>query len=246
MSIVSIGDKCTSNSGDLAVVISIDNNKECTIKYLDSFGHEQKLRIDNLVRGKFKNPYKPVVFGVGYMGAGDFRASYKGSRKKTLEYQAWKDMLKRCYSEKFLSKNKSYLGCSVSDDFLNFQVFAEWYTKQKNYGKGCHLDKDLLIKGNREYSKNACSLLPAEINTAINIKADCVGKDLPRCVQNTSSGRYVVRVRGLEEGSYVGTYDSLEDAVRSSLNARSLRMVELHNKYENLLSERQKFALLNW
>ena len=246
MSIINIGDKYTSNSGDFAVVVAISKNRECTIKYLDSFGHEQRLRVDNLVRGRFKNPYKPVVFGVGYIGVGDYRASYKGSRKKTLEYQAWKDMLKRCYSEKFLSKNKSYLGCSVSEDFLNFQVFAEWYTKQKNYGKGYHLDKDLLIKGNREYSKNACSLLPAEINSAINIKSDCVGKDLPKCVQNTPSGRYVVRVRGLKGGSYVGTYDELEDAVRSSLDARTLRMVELHNKYESSLSEKQKVALLNW
>lgn len=246
MGLVNVGDKYTSNSGDLAVVVSVGSNRKCTIKYLDSFGYEQELRTDNLVRGKFKNPYKPVVYGFGYIGVGIYRTSYKGSRKKTLEYQAWKDMLKRCYSKKFLEKNKSYLGCSVSEEWLNFQVFAEWYTKQKNYGKGYHLDKDLLIKGNKVYSKESCSLLPVEVNTAISVRADYVERGLPECVQRTPSGRYVVRVRSLEEGSYVGTYDDLDDATQSSLVARSLRVKELHDKYEDCLSEKQKSSLLNW
>lgn len=78
-------------------------------------------------------------------------------------------MFYRCYDKKYQEKQPTYIGCSVSTEFQNFQNFAEWYYKYKyecNYP--LELDKDLLYEGNKIYSPSRCCLIPKEINTVIN------------------------------------------------------------------------------
>jgi hypothetical protein len=55
-----------------------------------------------------------------------------------------------------------YVGCT--NEFENFQDFAEWCQTQIGYNLDFCLDKDLLIKGNKKYSKNTCVFIPQEIN----------------------------------------------------------------------------------
>ena len=78
-------------------------------------------------------------------------------------------MFNRCYNEKYHEKQPTYIGCSVSEEFWNFQNFAEWYNQKKyicNYA--LELDKDLLYEGNKIYAPSKCCLLPKEINNGIN------------------------------------------------------------------------------
>lgn len=78
-------------------------------------------------------------------------------------YIAWFNMLSRCYDEKMLQTHPSYRGCSVCDQWLNFQVFAAWYDSQ-NAPDGWHVDKDIRKPGNKVYSPDTCGLVPSEIN----------------------------------------------------------------------------------
>lgn len=103
---------------------------------------------------------KKLVVGKGIYTKGKYTFGKKGNPTK--EYSAWLSMLTRCYSERFLLNNSSYVGCEVFDDWLNFQNFAEWFSK--NYTEGYQLDKDLLIKGNKIYSPETCCFIPQEIN----------------------------------------------------------------------------------
>ena len=122
-------------------------------------------------KGQIRCPYEPRVHGVGYIGEGKYKT--KENNKHTKCYDAWKDMLRRCYSEEFHEKEPTYKNCSVDDNWLNFQNFAKWY--ENNYyeivGERMHLDKDILIKGNRIYSSNTCVYVPQVINTLF-IKCD--------------------------------------------------------------------------
>ena len=75
----------------------------------------------------------------------------------------------RCYSEKSRAENPTYVGCTVCREWHNFQNFAKWY--DDNYpsdGHEYHLDKDILIDGNKEYSPVACMFVTRAEN---NIKA---------------------------------------------------------------------------
>ena len=92
---------------------------------------------------------------------------------KDPEYKIWYAMLVRCYQEKSLLKNKSYVGCSVSESFKDYRKFKKWCNKQIGFrsrdekGRVFHLDKDILIKGNKVYSEDTCCFVPHEINSAI-------------------------------------------------------------------------------
>lgn len=111
---------------------------------------------------------KPSVCGVGYLGIGEHKTSFRGEHTKV--YRTWKDMLKRCYSEKYLQKYPSYKGCTVCNEWLNFQVFAEWFYDY--YVDDYHLDKDILFKGNKIYSPETCCFVSARINLLlVNNKA---------------------------------------------------------------------------
>lgn len=75
-------------------------------------------------------------------------------------------MIQRCYSEKALIKFPNYRGCTVCEEWHNFQVFGKWF--DENYYKvgneRIHLDKDILHKGNKIYSPNTCIFAPERIN----------------------------------------------------------------------------------
>ena len=76
-------------------------------------------------------------------------------------------MLGRCYNEYNLKRRPTYKGCEVCDEWLNFQNFAEWF--DNNYytidNEAVCLDKDILIKGNKTYSPEACVFVPITINS---------------------------------------------------------------------------------
>ena len=41
-------------------------------------------------------------------------------------YQTWTNMLNRCYSIKYQERNKTYIGCSVSEEWKTFSNFRSW------------------------------------------------------------------------------------------------------------------------
>ena len=112
-----------------------------------------------------------LVEGVGINDADYkvYRYDYiNGKRVKVWEcpfYRTWKGMLQRCYSEKCHQKRPTYRGCKVCDDWLIFSNFKRWMETQDWQGK--HLDKDLLVEGNKIYSPDTCIFVESKINTFI-------------------------------------------------------------------------------
>ena len=73
----------------------------------------------------------------------------------------------------------SYIGCSVSEDWLIFTNFKNWMIQQDWTGK--QLDKDLLVKGNKQYSSETCFFVSSRINKLLNDNKDRRG-ELPQGV----------------------------------------------------------------
>lgn len=57
--------------------------------------------------------------GGSYYGEGPFRSRRNG--KKTVEYQAWSNMINRCYNEKYHATRPKSVGCTVAEEWLSFQ-----------------------------------------------------------------------------------------------------------------------------
>lgn len=75
-------------------------------------------------------------------------------------YNRWCGMLNRVYNNR-----KGYEDVVVEERWHDFQIFCGDIVLMKNYNtKGFHLDKDLMILGNRIYGPGYCSFVPARIN----------------------------------------------------------------------------------
>ena len=88
-----------------------------------------------------------------------------GKKVITKPYNTWSSMLTRCYSENYHKLQPTYIGCSVCEEWHNFDVFCEWFAQ--NYKDGYQLDKDLLQQGNKMYSPKTCVFLTQRINSLL-------------------------------------------------------------------------------
>lgn len=88
-------------------------------------------------------------------------------------YRVWVDMLARCYSRREHARRPNYVGCSVAPEWLSFSAFREWMVTQDHEGK--HLDKDLLVPGNKMYSPETCVFVSRELNSFMTDHASARG-----------------------------------------------------------------------
>jgi len=77
-------------------------------------------------------------------------------------YSRWADMLYRCYSPAAWKTHPRYEGCSVIEEWHTFSNFKAWMEKQDWEGK--HLDKDILVTGNKVYSSETCVFISLSLN----------------------------------------------------------------------------------
>lgn len=72
----------------------------------------------------------------------------------------------RSTNAKYKSHRPTYKDVTVSENFKDFQFFAEWCNNQVGFGTaGFVLEKDLLVPGNRIYSEDTCIFVPDIINS---------------------------------------------------------------------------------
>lgn len=115
---------------------------------------------------------KELVYGVGINDANYpvhkcTELPREGGKRKQLKvtcpyYSRWRDMLRRCYSPEYQEKRPTYKDCRVCEEWLTFTYFRAWMETQDWEDK--HLDKDLLIPGNKIYSPETCIFIDAKLN----------------------------------------------------------------------------------
>lgn len=236
------GDVFEITSGTITV-IHYENAQKIYVKHNDEHSHCMWTSKTSIRRGRIKNPYHRSAEGVGYIGVGKHKGYFDG--KTTIEYSIWRSMLVRVYNINFLGKNPTYIGCTVCEEWHNFQNFAEWYTGEDEYGKSYHLDKDILVKGNKHYSPETCCLVPQEINSFFS-KVDVKEGLGCKGVKANKNGTYSVKLSLNGKSRHLGTYKTLEEASYVYSNAKGIRAKEL--ALNNLGNIRYKvfLAIMNW
>lgn len=187
-------------------------------------------------KGNVKNIFDRSVFGIGYIGQGDYKVMV--DRKPTPQYATWRSMLNRCYNhnKEYCKNNYTYIDCTVSDEWHNFQTFSKWY--DENYyeiqGEEIQLDKDILIKGNKIYSHETCVFVPKKINTLF-IKGDSMRGEFPIGVSfNKNTNKYSAKCSDKGKILNLGYhYDTPEEAFRVYKSVKEKLIKEVAKEYKN-------------
>ena len=168
-----------------------------------------------------------------------------GSRK-TKEYSLWASMLNRSYDEKLHQRQPTYLDCETSSEFLVLSKFRDWCQNQVGFNqKGFELDKDLLVKGNKEYHPNKCVFIPVEINGFLRTTRKVRG-ELPIGVKMDKWGNYIARISINGRDVYIGTFKTPEQAFKAYKQEKEAHTKVLANKYKDQIDPRAYDALMEY
>ena len=202
-----LGEIKKSNEGYEMKIIEYNEYIDIMVEFQDKYKAKIHTNNSNFKKGNIKNPYHPSVFGVGYIGEGKYKSRGKDG-KKTKAYLTWHSMIERGYSEKFKNTHPTYRDCIVCEEWHNFLNFAEWFYKHyyEIKGKTMHLDKDILIKGNKINSPETCCLVPNDINTLFVKRQNDRGIYPIGVKLNKSKNKLEVTCSTLEKNEYLGTF----------------------------------------
>ena len=239
-----------NNFGSKMIIVEYRSSRDIDVYFPEYDWIAKSTRYDAFKKGEIKCPYEPRVYGVGYVGEGKYKTKENG--KHTRVYRTWYDMLRRCYDEKNLKRNPTYVNCKVSESFHNFQNFGKWYENnfyQVDDEKMC-LDKDILIKHNKIYSPETCIFVPEKINILF-VKCD---NKRGNSIIGTSpfKGKYRTQCRlinpetGESKNEYLGRYDTQEEAFKVYKYYKEKNIKEVADYYFGRIPDKLYDGLYNY
>lgn len=225
-----LGKKFTTNQGTEGEIIAYRSATDIDFLF-DSGSIVENITYGNLKKGTIFDPLTPSVFGVGYLGIGDY------SRKNsTLCYTKWVSIIRRCYYEGYHANQKCYKDVTVCKEWHDFQNFAKWF--QDNYNattmKGWELDKDIICKDCKQYSPETCCFIPQEINKFFTVKPK--KSKLPLGVYKQFN-KYKTNISMGKGKRQVTSFDRLEDAILHYNTTKNKYGVTLAEKWKDKISD---------
>lgn len=176
---------------------------------------------------------RSMVCGVGINDAlYKVKPNINGKNYSCKAYQAWKDMLRRCYSKPDLELHPTYKGCSVCPEWLTFTVFKSWY--DNHHINGYTLDKDIKIKGNKIYSPTTCLFIDQSVNKLM-VGCDSRRGKYPIGVSLTKEkNRYRARIAIDAKHKYIGSFVTIEEASNAYKEAKNDQIKVMMDRYPNI------------
>ena len=230
-----------SKSYGYVEILEYINVNRVVIKFIDTGNiAERTLRL--ILCGSIADKGRSNTVGVGIC---DSNSRVDGV--KTREYVIWSNMLRRCYSEVENDRDITYRDCSVSESFKRFSYFKDWCNSQIGFEQcGWHLDKDILIKGNKEYSENSCCFVPRQINNLFTLRNRFRGA-LPLGVEWSGRlGKYISSIVKFGKRVHLGVFDKKEDAFLAYKEAKEGYVKNVADEFRDRLDPRVYEALLKW
>lgn len=223
-----IGEEVINTNNEKVKVIEYFSASNITIEFED--GTITKNRTwTQFKSGKLNNPNTKYIA----------KGKYNSNQLDLICRRTWKSMFNRCYGVVILP---TYIGCTVSEDWHDYLNFKDWFIS--NYKEDFELDKDLIIEGNKIYSKDTCCFVPLLINATLSIKPN---GNLPYGVkieQYKGKISYVVRISIRGKREYLGVYKSETEAGNVYKRRRSEYLKELAEEYKDQIIPKAYEALI--
>lgn len=225
---------------------------EAVQKVFDFTGKVSEKDIANITENKKYKPngweaenFIPTVCSVGYIGCSDERG-----KSNTTVYKKWRAMLNRCYNEKIQNRQKTYKCCTVCEEWKNFSNFKEWYESHNCGDSSLNLDKDILVKGNKEYGPDNCCIVPEFINTLFTNGKANRGKYPLGVHAEKSNACGIVYYRAAfmanQRNIKLGTFKTPEEAFQKYKEYKEQYIKDTAKRYKDKIPYSVYEAMMNW
>lgn len=236
-----IGMTNKNSFGTTMKVIDYISRNDIYIEFQDEYKYKKHANMNNFLKGAITNPYDKTILGAGFIGDGIY------SKEKDIDsYVCWRNMLTRCFSEKYKEKYPTYEEVFVDNEWLNFQYFTKWYYKNIYYipNERIELDKDILYKNNKVYSKNTCIFVPRRINSLLINNKSIRGK-YPVGV-DLHDGKFRARCNTLDKSVFIGNYNTPELAFKAYKTYKERYIKQIADEYKDKIPDALYLALYSY
>lgn len=228
-------------------IIKYNVASDILVEFQDEHRIIVKTNYQAFKKGEIRNPYDKTKYGIGYLGVGKYNSRNNGKLNKI--YNTWRCMFERCYSKHYQEKEPTYRGCTVCNEWHNYQNFAKWY--EDNYyeieGERMCLDKDILVKGNKVYSPETCVFVPNIINLMF-AKNNARRGSNPIGVSKRGN-KFAARCCVFDNGNkwvWLGVFDNPSFAFKQYKNFKEKYIKEVADKYIEHIPTRLYNALYSY
>lgn len=230
----------SNNCGDFKV-LEYHSTNDVDIEFL-STGTKLKVSLGNIKKGSIKDPYYPSVYGMGFIGCGNYSSRINGIQP--IYYKRWKEILNRCCNlDNSEYRNYGEKGVKVCREWLDFQNFAKWW-EENCPNDTFSIDKDILEKGNKVYCPEKCCFVPKEINSLFTSRKSGRG-EYPIGVR-LKDGKFIAQINYMGKKLHLGTFDSPEKAFLAYKVSKERCIREYADKYKKQISKDVYNALFNY
>jgi len=194
-----------------------------------------KTKYQHFIDGNIKRYSIANVYGHGIIGL-EHTCDTNGDVLDS--YSCWKSMIQRCFSEKEKLRHPTYRDVTCCDEWIYYSNFKKFY--DENYYEvdehRIHLDKDILVKGNKIYSPQTCMFVPQNINTLF-IKREGVRGKYPIGVSyNKPNKNYTSNCRDNKGNrKLIGSFNTPEQAFYSYKESKENNIKQIAEEYKLLI-----------
>lgn len=187
---------------------------------------------------------KKLILGVATNSRGKYKSRVDG--KMTKPYGTWRNMLLRAYYPKGHTRCPTYVGCSVSGEWLDYQEFAKWFENHEYSNHGYQLDKDLLIPGNKIYAPDHCAFVPQQLNKLLIDHGNARGQYKQGVCFYKSTNKFSARVSIDDKYKHLGYFDTEIEAYQAYKKAKEAHVKDMANRWQGDIAGEVYHALMNW
>lgn len=185
-----------------------------------------------------------LTYGIGFNSKGKYKTRINGAN--TLAYTTWRNMLKRCYCPKVQARQPTYIGCSVSDEWLDFQHFVEWFEAHEYSNHGYGLDKDLLLPGNKIYAPSTVCFVPSQLNNLLLGHGAARGQYKQGVCLPKSSLKFKANIKIDGKKQHLGYFDNELEAYQAYKIAKEANVKRMALEWQDRIADNVFDALMAW
>lgn len=239
-----LGEISKNKQGLTMKIIKYINANDIDVLFIETKEVFKRVTYNRFKSGVIQSKFSPTVHNFGILGDenirdcnGDFLDSYN----------KWRYMIGRCYSSNSINIHPEYKECFVCDEWKYYKNFKKWYNE--NYynikDEKMHLDKDILVKGNKIYSPETCIFVPSRINYLF-LQSNKTRGDLPIGVNYNENNKFFIRVRIDNKIICRYGFNNKYDAFHCYKIEKEKYIKQVADKYKNKIPNKLYESMYKW